>query len=394
MPTAQVPGSDENRSRSLADSRRELGTLAALLLSACLLWNCWYFLWAFQCFGCSGGRTQGTIEIPAPPIPFLVSVGVLIFSYLVFVRPRLTVTPISAATMQVAGARADFVWKINGEPNPFSKVNGPIGVAVDVEGNLFVVDAGNSRVQKFDRDGKFLLMWGSKGASDGQFNITTPDEGRAAVDGEGNVYVADVNNYRVQKFDPNGKFLTKWGSEGNGDGQFREISDIAIDQHNDVYIVDYRENAVQKFNCKGGFLLRWGSPGTLDGELNGPFALAIDTQENVLVAELDPGRLQKFDGNGKFLSKYLLPPVANRVVQPWCIALDGQGYLYIADHSACRVVKLDSSGNLLAVWGSEGTDEGQFYGIQDIALDREGNVYVTDSTNICVQKFRQSSVGT
>jgi tripartite motif-containing protein 71 len=295
--------------------------------------------------------------------------------------PIMVTEPIQPTALPV-----EFVWKITGDPNPLSR---PIGVAVDAERNVYVMDAGNSRVQKFDQNGKFLLMWGSKGAGVGQFNISMPDEGSVAVDAEGNVYVGDTDNYRVEKFDRNGKFLTQWGTQGRSDNQFTEIADIAIDNQNNVYVSDYQNDTIQKFEKSGRFLLRWGSPGFLEGQFTGAGSIVFDSQGNVLVAEVETGRLQKFDKSGRFLSKYYLPTVADKPIVPYAIALDGQGNIYVSDNPAHRIVKIDSSMNLLAVWGSEGEGEGQFINMHTIRVDDEGDVYVTDSANNCVQKFRQ-----
>ncbi len=296
--------------------------------------------------------------------------------------PTATAAP---TTVQPSPAPAELVWKITGDPNPFSK---PIGVAVDGEGNVYVVDVGNSRVEKFDRNGKFLLMWGSKGSGDGQFDIFSKNEGRAAVDGQGNLYVVDSDNQRIQKFDSSGKFLLKWGSQGEGEGQFGLPADIAMDPQNNVYVSDIGNDTIQKFDSNGKFLLRWGSHGSANGNFNFAISVALDGQGSVLVADYT-GRLQKFDSSGKFISKYTLPPVASTVLSTWSIALDSQGNIYVADHSAYRIVKLDSNGNLLAVWGKQGSGAGQFQSIQDVAVDNEGNVYVTDELNKCVYKFRQ-----
>ena len=81
---------------------------------------------------------------------------------------------------------------------------------------MYITDTKNARVQKFDSNGTFLTKWGSKGTGDGQFQ---GPEG-IDVDTSSNVYVADTKNARVQKFDSNGTFLTKWGTFGTEDGQF------------------------------------------------------------------------------------------------------------------------------------------------------------------------------
>ena len=79
-----------------------------------------------------------------------------------------------------------------------------------------------------------------------------------AADSKGNIYVTDIGNYRVQKFDGSGQFLAKWGSEGTGAGQFKEPAGIAVDKQDNVYVADVCNNVVQKFDDSGKFLLSWG----------------------------------------------------------------------------------------------------------------------------------------
>jgi len=90
--------------------------------------------------------------------------------------------------------------------------NRPTDVAWDAQGNIFVADGqGNSRVAKFDKDGKFIRSWGFKGNGQGQFN----DVRSIAVDAQGDVYVADGNNHRIQVFDNNGTFKREITGLGN-----------------------------------------------------------------------------------------------------------------------------------------------------------------------------------
>ena len=101
--------------------------------------------------------------------------------------------------------------------------------------NVYVTDMDNHRIQKFDSDGNFITKWGSEGDGDGQFSIVTPG---VDVDSSGYVYVIDKEGANVQKFDSDGNFITKWGSEGDEDGQFSMPEDIVcrpIDQHRVCY---------------------------------------------------------------------------------------------------------------------------------------------------------------
>jgi tripartite motif-containing protein 71 len=87
------------------------------------------------------------------------------------------------------------------------------------------------------------LSWGSTGSGNGQFNHPHGNE----VDSQGNVYITDQDNQRVQIFSKNGTFITKWGNEGSGDGQFLKPESITIDSLGHVYVADTVNNNVQLF---------------------------------------------------------------------------------------------------------------------------------------------------
>jgi tripartite motif-containing protein 71 len=89
----------------------------------------------------------------------------------------------------------------------------------------------------------FITKWGSKGEGDGQLNIPQA----VAVDSSDNVYVADAINDRIQKFDSEGTFITKWGSRGTEDGQFDRPSGVAVDSSGNVYVADAFNHRIQKF---------------------------------------------------------------------------------------------------------------------------------------------------
>ena len=129
---------------------------------------------------------------------------------------------------------------------------GPMGIAVDSSGNVYAVDTGNNRIQKFGATGTFFRAWGDSGSADGRFNFPIGID----VDSSGNVYVADSTNERIQKFTSSGTFMTKWGTEGNGNGQFEKPRDVAVrpastgpfvSLGNVVYVADGDNHRIQKF---------------------------------------------------------------------------------------------------------------------------------------------------
>jgi DNA-binding beta-propeller fold protein YncE len=100
--------------------------------------------------------------------------------------------------------------------------------------------------------GTFLITWGSPGSGDGQFNSPVG----VAVDGSGNVFVADTsppasetNNSRIQEFTNTGTFVRTWGCPGTGDGQFNEPSGVAVDASGNVFVTDHNNSRSQKFAC-------------------------------------------------------------------------------------------------------------------------------------------------
>src|SRR5581483_11777086 len=177
---------------------------------------------------------------------------------------------------------------------------GPLGIAADDTGNLYVADTGNHRVQKFSTDGVFQAQWGSMGSENGQFQ----NPSALAVDVSGNVYVADSGNHRIQKFSATGAFLGKWGAAGPGPGQFQLPAGLAIDTSGRLYVADSGNQRVQQFTIDGVFIREWGAPGGGPGRFRFPVGVSVDPGGNVYVVDrgsstdaLSP-RVQKFTGTG------------------------------------------------------------------------------------------------
>jgi DNA-binding beta-propeller fold protein YncE len=107
-----------------------------------------------------------------------------------------------------------------------------------------------------------VKKWGSLGVSEGQFN--SPSSISYDPSNE-SIYVADLENNRIQKFDTDGNFLMKWGLSGTNNGEFYHPGDIESDSSGNLYVADIDNARIQKFDSEGNFLMKWGSTGKEDG---------------------------------------------------------------------------------------------------------------------------------
>jgi DNA-binding beta-propeller fold protein YncE/TolB-like protein len=269
----------------------------------------------------------------------------------------------------------------------------PSGLAVDASGDVYIADDDNNRIQKFSAGGNLLTQWGRTGRrnwSPGEDEEIDEMEGKffrprgIAVDARGHVYVADSGNNRIQKFDANGTFISQWGGPGKSTGKFQQPNDVAIDALGNVYVADSGNHRIQKFNADGNFVTQWGSNGTGQGQFDTPVALAVDAYRNVYVADLENRRLQIFESDGTFIAK--LEDESLRVA-PVAIAVNEAGSIYIADNNGGIVRKFDIERSYLTDWGSFGEKNTTFGNIAAIAVDNRGNVLVADADRRRIQKF-------
>jgi tripartite motif-containing protein 71 len=254
-------------------------------------------------------------------------------------------------------------------------------------------------VYKFDNDGNFILGWGSRGSGPGQFYHAHG----VAIDSSGNVYVSDQGNFQsklshpdaiphISKFTADGKFITKWGSQGSADGQFTRVEDMAIDSSGNVYVAELGNSRISKFTADGKFITKWGSENsnaTGEGSLDKPWGVAVDSSGNILVTDKGRNMAFKFTSDGKYLQT-LVPtgPADGQLQHPHGIAIDSSGNFYIADQVHGNIQKFSPDGKFLTKWGSEGRDEGPFFHRpHGVAVDSSGNVFVADSGNHRVEKY-------
>ncbi|WP_214626762.1 InlB B-repeat-containing protein [Paenibacillus agaridevorans] len=299
----------------------------------------------------------------------------------------------------------------------------PQGIAVAANGSVYVADTSNRRVQKLDADTlEPQAVWGSYGSAEGQFFIP---EG-IAVDGEGHIYIADQGNERIQLFDREFAFIAARDGEGsyfspyglavdeagrlymtsdsallrfdptsNGVTHLNETSylsnpgEVAVDADGFIYVANTSGYKIVKFDASGDKVLEM--EGVMSpGSFYFPTTIAVDSVRGIVYSG-DSTNIQTFKTGGEHLQESWGEPEGGAFGYISGMAVDNEGNLFVTDEGNSRIQKFNSNGELIASWGAPGKGEGEFDGLAAIAVDRAGNVYVTETGNHRVQKFAPST---
>jgi DNA-binding beta-propeller fold protein YncE len=174
----------------------------------------------------------------------------------------------------------------------------PAGLAVDNENRfLYVADSELDQILVYDADPPYKLQR-TIGKPSGKHDLTTQGDfarpTNVAVDKDGNVYVTDTFNDRVEIFDADGNFIRTFGKAGDGPGYFARPKGIAIDADGHIWVADAVQDRVQVFTPEGQLLIWMGGHGLLPGQFSTLAGLAIDKNNRVLTSEQYPGRVQIF----------------------------------------------------------------------------------------------------
>jgi hypothetical protein len=222
--------------------------------------------------------------------------------------------------------------------------------------------------------GGAISQFGAPGSGNGQFNGPSG----VAIDSAGDVYVVDTGNDRVQRFTSEGVYVSQFGAPGSGDGQFIGPRGVAIDSAGDVYVVDTGNDRVQRFTSEGVYVSQFGTAGAGNGQINAPTGVAIDSAGNVYVADAGNGRAQKFSPEGNFIS--VLDTDGSQVV-----AVDSSENVYVLDRRGGSPSQIDVyNGAGALTYTLEAGDISSSHGL---AVSSTGEAFVSDATTDDVVRF-------
>ncbi|MDP7725992.1 serine/threonine-protein kinase PknD [Mycobacterium sp. TY814] len=287
-----------------------------------------------------------------------VALGAVLVTLVAAVVVTTTVFVHRAGTMSGQSSGQSSVVKPSPPPSPapteivlpFAGLNGPLGIAVDGGGNVYVVDNGNNRVVKLDAA---TLEQSVLPFTDLRYAVGV------AVDSRGTVYVSDSYNERVTKLAAGAASQTVLKLERNGP------HGIAVDGADNLYLADWIKDRVLKVVPGTGAQTALPMTG-----LDGPEGVTVDGAGNVYVADLGDGQVTKLTVETGAQSTV---PFFG-LVKPWGVAVDGAGNVYVSDAGTGRVVRLAATTGSQSVLPFPGLD-----GPHGVAVDGAGNLYVAES---------------
>jgi len=276
------------------------------------------------------------------------------------------------------GAHSPLSWGAPGRtPGRFLT---PRAIAAGEDG-LFVVDK-SGRIQLFDYDGTFKLFW----------NLPIVNRGYPtglAITPDGNLAIADTHNFVVRIFTHDGKQIRQFGREGGGPGEFTYLTDVAFDRKGFMYVSEHgREDRIQKFDPQGKFVAAWGKSGLSPGEFHRPNALVCD-DDSLYVADACNHRIQKFSLDGKLQSILGEPgEKPGQLLYPYDIALAPGGYIVVCEYGNNRIQVFDAGGRSVEILGGPGREPGKLAAPRGASFVKGRGIYVADTENQRIQLFK------
>ena len=304
----------------------------------------------------------------------------------------------------------------DGGPAAKAQIDVPHGMAVDGAGNLFIVDSDNGCIRRVDASGTIttIVGTGQRGfggdggpAVEAQLSLARD----VAVDAAGNLYVADTRNDRIRWVDAKGIITTIAGGGSGGDGgpaveaRLNSPSGVAVDGYGNIYVADSLSHRIRRVDAKGIIttVAGTGQPGhggeggpAVNAQLNWPTDVAVDTAGNLYIADKSNSGIRRVDRSGT------ISTIANtRSALSWtdptghsdlgpAVAVDNAGNLYVADYNRHRIFRVNTSGTITNIAGTRergyGGDNGpaahaQLNRPSGVAVDSGGNLYIADRVN-------------
>ncbi len=297
-------------------------------------------------------------------------------------KARIKVLQVIQGPQDVVDASQGVVKKmfdyVTGNKEEFIDFYTPQCIAADGNGLIYVADPSIGVIHRYNlasKEVQYIFQAGEK-------KLGSPVG--VVLDGTNNLYVTDAQNAVIFKFNPDGEFLR----ELDGKGNLRRPAGIAIRSNGDKLVADALADKVFVFGKDDIF------KGELTGadfaeSFNKPTYLAVDKTDNVYVTDTMNFTIRVFDANGKYVrSQGQIGDVPGSFARPKGVALDSDQNLYVLDSIFGNFQIFDQKGQLLLYVGQEGVLPGEFMLPSGIFIDRNDRVYISDTFNHRIQIYQ------
>lgn len=318
---------EEKTSRTVSISRRKFLKKSFALSTASSL-----------CFAFPG-LLFGTSH---PSLKFLLRIDGFVDPYAVAVAPDglIYVTDAGGYCVKIFDPSGKLM-QTRGKPGSSGgRLNYPQGIDIDSNGDQYIVDSNNGRIAVFAQNGTLASSLGDVGGYPEAFY--TP---KGIFIGD-NIYACNTRNHRLSVFDKSShELIGSYGdlgddphdlSEGSLNYHFRLPTDVAVSENGQIYVVDSKHGEIKVLANDGKFLFRFGENGNGEGQLNLPEGITLDRENNVYVCDTMNGRIQKFDSRGKFLSQ-----LDEGFKRPTSIYIDNENLIYVVDAELKYMLKFE-----------------------------------------------------
>jgi DNA-binding beta-propeller fold protein YncE len=256
----------------------------------------------------------------------------------------------------------------------------PLDVAIDLLGNYYAIDGERKWIQAMRMSGEHIV------------NFVGLENPHAIALGHDRIFIADNGSYKVREYDLGGNSILSFGTKGKGRAQFLQMSDIALDSQGKIYVSDIKRGTVQVFSEEVE------SQEEMSTDISLPtYVIWVgDVTARSDKVHWDGSALYSIDGKARAIQVIKDGKVERTIKVPGCspkaVATDPEGFLWVVDEKKNRILKVDDNGEVVLPVGSKGKREGYFKDPNDIAISRDGVVYVSEHGNRRVQRFNTNGV--
>ena len=273
------------------------------------------------------------------------------------------------------------------------------GTAINSKGQMIVVEGNGTCVSVLTPEGEKIRTFGTQGSGNGQLS----DAWGVTVDKDDNIYVVDnsidrkqqfnsavqyCSNHRVQKFSPEGKFVTAVAGCGSNSKVWQfsypvncPVGIVYNHGDNNLYVADQCNHRIQVLTTDLKYVRGFGTQGSGNRQFNNPYNLAFDDANNLYVTDYGNHRVQVLTTEGQFLRTFTQKANGQQLNRPWAIAIDSSNTVYVSESGPHCVSVFTSQGDYITTFGGEGFEEGQFKYIYGLTINNSDSIIASDHDN-------------